>query len=356
MNNLGRFIRQTSLSNFGTDNQSKLAVSQVLIVGLGGLGLPIAQYLNAMGIGTLGLMDQDIVELHNLQRQILYFEDDIGKPKFEVVRKKLQNQNSKTIFKCFDSFLTKDNALDIIKGFDVVVDATDNFSTRYLINDACVILGKPFVYGGLHGFEGQVSVFNYNNGPTYRCLFPVMPAKDETPNCDDNGVLGVLPGIIGTFQALETVKVITGVGEILSGKLLLYNGLTQSTQKMNFVANEANQNIKKLQDDYGFTDCQVLPTINPAEYIALPNTDDILLIDVRNPEEFKANHLKGAINIPLSELSNAIDKIDFNKSVYLICKSGKRSKIALNQLIAERPNSSICHILGGMNEIASLCL
>ena len=356
MSNLERYVRQTSLSNFNIDKQSKLIISKVLIVGLGGLGLPTAQYLNAMGVGTLGLMDQDVVELHNLQRQILYSENDIGKSKLKVAGRKLREQNSNTTFKRFNSFLTKDNALDIIKEFDVVVDATDNFSTRYLINDACVILGKPFIYGALHGFEGQVSVFNYKNGPTYRCLFPVMPGIDEIPNCDANGVLGVLPGIIGTLQALETVKVITGVGEVLSGKLLLYDGLTQSIQKMNFVANEANQNIKKLQDDYGFAACEVVPTIKPIEFLALPKVDDVLLIDVRNPEEFKANHLKGAINIPLSELGKAIDSIDFNKSIYLICQSGKRSKIALHKLKSERSNSTIYHILGGMNEMASLCL
>ncbi|WP_350288448.1 HesA/MoeB/ThiF family protein [uncultured Croceitalea sp.] len=352
----GRYIRQTKLLSFGIDNQSKLSANKILIVGLGGLGLPIAQYLNAMGIGTLGLMDQDVVELHNLQRQILYSEDDIGKSKLKVVKEKLQGQNSNTVFKCYDTFLTKANALAIIKEFDVVVDATDNFAARYLINDACVILEKPFVYGALHGFEGQVSVFNYKKGPTYRCLFPEMPSIDEIPNCDDNGVLGVLPGIIGTLQALEVVKVITGVGEVLSGKLLLYDGLTQATQKMNFPANAINQNIKMLQDDYGFTGCEIIPTIHPEDFLALTNRETIILIDVRNPEEFDANHLDGAVNIPLSELTNAIDKIDFDKDVYLLCQSGKRSRIALNQLLAERPKSSIYHISGGMNEMASLCL
>ena len=356
MSDVGRFIRQTSLSSFGVDNQAKLAVNQVLIVGLGGLGLPVAQYLNAMGIGTLGLVENDVVELHNLQRQILYTETDIGRSKLEVAKEKLQQQNSNTVFKCYDSFLTKKNALEIIKDFDVVVDATDNFATRYLINDACVILGKPFVYGALHAFEGQVSVFNYKNGPTYRCLFPKMPSATETPNCNEHGVLGVLPGIIGTLQALETIKVITGVGEVLSGKLLLYDGLTQSTQKISFKANKANQKIEDLQDDYGFTGCEVLPTIAASDFIAMQHKAKIQLIDVRNPEEFKANHLQNAINIPLSELAVSLNMIDFNKSIYLICQSGKRSKIALSQLKSERPNSSIYHILGGMNEMASLCL
>ena len=226
-----RYLRQTSLKDFGEVGQAKLTEGRVLVVGLGGLGLPVLQYLNAMGVGTLGLMDQDVVELHNLQRQVLYTEKDLGKQKLDVAHEKLQEQNSSTILRTHDSFLTKENALTIIKDYDVIVDATDNFPTRYLINDACVILNKPFVYGALHGFEGHVSVFNYNNGPTYRCLYPNMPTSDEIPDCNENGVLGVVPGIIGTLQALEAVKILTGVGEVLSGRLLLFNGLDQHVGK-----------------------------------------------------------------------------------------------------------------------------
>ncbi|GMN08880.1 molybdopterin-synthase adenylyltransferase MoeB [Croceitalea sp. MTPC9] len=355
MSKTERFIRQTKLSSFGVDNQSKLYVNQVLIVGLGGLGLPIAQYLNAMGVGTLGLIDQDVVELHNLQRQVLYSEADIGKSKLEVTKQKLEAQNSNTNIKSYDLFLTKENAITIIKDFDVIVDATDNFATRYLINDACVILNKPFVYGALHAFEGQVSVFNYNNGPTYRCLFPTMPNAHEIPNCNQNGVLGVLPGIIGTLQALEVVKIITGVGEVLSGKLLLFDGLTQSTQKVSFNKKGIHKNIRKLQDDYGFTGCEVVPTVSPLEFRDIQKIEEVVLIDVRNPDEFDTKHLKSAINIPLSELNTSMDKINFNKNIYLICQSGKRSEIALKQLTSEYPHSSIYHILGGMNEMASVC-
>ena len=204
-----RFIRQTSLVQFGAEGQAKLADARVLLVGLGGLGVPVAQYLNAMGIGTLGLVEQDIVEMHNLQRQVLYSENDLGQPKLKVALEKLALQNSNTKLNGHPCFLTKDNALDILANYDVVVDATDNFETRYLINDACLLQNKPFVYGALHGFEGQVSVFNYNNGPTYRCLFPNMPKADEIPDCNTNGVLGVLPSIIGSLQALEVVKLIT---------------------------------------------------------------------------------------------------------------------------------------------------
>jgi len=356
MSTSGRYSRQESLSSFGKDNQVKLAVSQVLIVGLGGLGLPVAQYLNAMGVGTLGLIDQDVVELHNLQRQILYSEQDIGKPKLQVAKKKLQEQNSSTTFKCFDTFLTKHNVLDIIKDFDIVVDATDNFSTRYLINDACVILGKPFVYGALHGFEGQVSVFNYNNGPTYRCLFPNMPSIDEIPNCDENGVLGVLPGIIGTLQALEAVKVITGVGEVLSGKLLLFDGLTQNTQKIAFNPVEQNSEITDLQESYGFLDCEIHVTISSQEFIKLNEERTLQIIDVRNKSEFDDSHLEGAKNIPLLDLEHALGELDFDSPIYIICQSGIRSKAAFSLLKSSKPESRIYSVSGGMNQMSTSCL
>ena len=185
---MDRYTRQTSLPDFGLDGQRKLSNAKVLVVGLGGLGLPALQYLNAMGLGTLGLVDQDIVDFHNLQRQILYTENDVGTPKLNTTLEKLKAQNASTILIAHDTFLTKDNALEIIEQYDVVVDATDNFPTRYLINDACVMLNKPFVYGALHGFEGHVSVFNFQGGPTYRCLYPDMPSAEEIPNCDENGV------------------------------------------------------------------------------------------------------------------------------------------------------------------------
>ncbi|MBT8237542.1 MAG: HesA/MoeB/ThiF family protein, partial [Croceitalea sp.] len=187
MTSSNRYKRQTSLVSFGDEGQAKLADSQVLVVGLGGLGLPVVQYLNAMGVGTIGLVDHDTIELHNLQRQILYTEADLGRPKLEVAIERLQAQNSNTKIIGHDTFLNSQNALEIIKNYEVVVDATDNFATRYLINDACILLNKPFVYGALHDFEGQVSVFNYQNGPSYRCLFPKMPGPNEIPNCDVNG-------------------------------------------------------------------------------------------------------------------------------------------------------------------------
>ncbi len=348
-----RYNRQTRLKDFGPEGQAKLAASSVLVIGLGGLGLPVLQYLNAMGVGTLGLMDQDVVEIHNLQRQILYSEKDIGRLKLEVAHEKLAEQNSNTHFNLYDTFLTRKNALQVIKSYDVVVDATDNFPTRYLINDACIILNKPFVYGALHGFEGHVSVFNYQNGPSYRCLYPKMPNAEEVPNCNDNGVLGVIPGIIGTLQALETIKVLTGVGEVLSGKLMVYDGLSQQASKINFKPNPANKEITRLQDSYEPLDCDMVSTIEVETFQKLRNSNlPTVLIDVRTVEEYMENHLEEAINIPLDQLD--VSELTLQKEVYVICQSGKRSAIAVKQLQAKNPTFTFYSILGGMNKMMTL--
>lgn len=355
MSDFSRYIRQTSLQSFGVDNQSKLSDSHILIIGIGGLGIPVANYLNAMGVGTIGIMDNDNVELHNLQRQVLYTEEDLGKSKLNIATEKLKIQNSNTVIKAFPEFLTTANALSTIKDFDVVVDATDNFATRYLINDACVILKKPFVYGALHAFEGQVSVFNYQDGPTYRCLFPDIPKPDEIANCNENGVLGVLPGIIGTLQALEVVKVITGIGEVLSGKLLLFDGLTQTTQKMNFKSRAENKAITKLGEDYGFSSCTIENSIEAEDFRILNEKTALQLIDVRNPEEFKNFHLPNAINIPLPDIITSIHRIDFYKPIYLICQTGKRSAIALKSIQREHRSTNVYNVLGGMSKITNIC-
>lgn len=355
MSNSFRYSRQTKLESFGEENQSKLTSSKVLIIGMGGLGIPVANYLNAMGVGTIGIMDNDIVELHNLQRQVLYEEKDLGEHKLHIAFKKLKAQNSNTSIKAFSEFLTKENALGIIKNFDIIVDATDNFATRYLINDTCVILNKPFVYGALHAFEGQVSVFNYQNGPTYRCLFPDMPASNEIPNCNENGVLGVLPGIIGTLQALEVVKAITGVGEVLSGKLLLFDGLTPTMQKIGFKPRAENKAITELKEDYGFFGCTIENGIEAEDFDRLNEKNTVQLIDVRNPDEFKKFHLANAINIPLLELNGSFHRIDFSKPIYLICQTGKRSEAALKLLQTKQSSSAMYNVLGGMEKIAGIC-
>ncbi len=351
---MDRYSRQIALKQFGSENQEKLKASKVLLVGLGGLGVPVAQYLCGMGVGTLGLVENDTVALHNLQRQVLYPEASVGMSKLQVAVKELQKRNSEVVFKGFETFLNGTNALEIIKDFDVVVDATDNFSSRYLINDACVILKKPLVYGALHAFEGQLSVFNYQDGPTYRCLFPNMPKANEIPNCDENGILGILPGIIGSLQALEVVKVITGLGDTLSGKLLLFDGLTQTTQKINYQSNPENKKCTSLLPDYGYSGCELVPSITWDAFGQLNENKQV--IDVRTIQEYSNDHLDHAINIPLDTLDAQFGKIDFSKPVYVVCQSGKRSSIAVEILQKKYPNSTCCQILGGMNQMPTQCL
>lgn len=354
--NWKRYIRQTALKEFGPMAQQQLAGSRVLVVGLGGLGIPVVQYLNAMGVGTLGLVEQDVVDLHNLQRQVLYTERDLGRPKIEVVTAFLREQNSETTIREHDTFLNRSNALEILIDYDLVVDATDNFPTRYLINDACVILKKPFVYGALHGFEGQVSVFNYDGGPTYRCLFPNMPGPDAIPDCNQNGVLGVLPGIVGNLQALEVVKCLTGVGEVLKGKLLLYNGLDQSINKIRFPLNPRNLKLKALKKAYGEMVCLPSDAITAEQLIQLlEHTEAIQLIDVRKQEEFQKYHIPHARNIPLDLLIKSPEMINSELPVYFICATGQRSHAALLQTKNHYPGLAVYNILGGMQHYIAIC-
>ena len=348
--NQNRYIRQTTLKGFGVKGQKKLEKAKVLVVGAGGLGVPVLTYLNAMGVGTIGIVDGDEISITNLHRQVLYKQSDVGASKVIAALEKLKGQNSDTEIQIYNAFLNVQNAIEIISKYDIVVDASDNFPTRYLVNDACVILNKPFVYGALHGYEGQVSVFNYKGGPTYRCLFPSMPNENEVPNCNEHGVLGIIPGIIGNLQALEAIKVITGIGETLSGKLLIFDGLEQAYQKIRFKAQSANLEIKKLQDFYEWNDpCEVLPRVG-AEQIDNLLTDKAQIIDVRTYNEFDDYHLTDTIHIPLDELDATSNKIDFLKPVYLLCQSGKRSEVALRQLLAEYPEGNFFSISGGLNQ------
>lgn len=217
MNNSNRYIRQVQLPGFGPEAQQKLLQSSVLVIGAGGLGVPVLQYLTGMGIGKIGIVDGDTISLSNLHRQVLYAQDEIGLPKAEVAARKLLALNPSINIKHYSSFLTVDNALQFVKDYDLIIDATDNFSARYLVNDACVIQNKPFIYGAIHQYEGHISIFNYNDGPTYRCLYPTMPSAAEVPDCNAAGVLGVVPGLIGLHQALEAVKLLTGIAKTLSG-------------------------------------------------------------------------------------------------------------------------------------------
>jgi len=346
-----RYIRQEQLLEFGPEAQEKLKNAAVLVVGLGGLGIPVLHYLNAMGIGRLGLVDDDTVDTSNLHRQVLYNEADVGQSKMALCLAKLRAQNSETQLDVHETYLNRENSLDIIGNYDLVIDASDNFPTRYLINDTCVILDKPFIYGALHGFEGQVSVFNLNGGATYRCLFPVMPGGSEVPNCDENGVLGVLPGIVGNFQALEAVKTITGIGEVLSGQLLLYNGLSASIHKIRFPRDPKQGKIVSLRDSYS-----VPCSISDQEIDALKLPEAInselnyALIDVRNPDEFYEDHLEGSDNIPLDKLNNERLHFDADK-VFLICQSGARSLQGRDVLQKRFPEVTFINVRGGLNRI-----
>lgn len=351
--NLERYTRQTILKDFGSESQEKLAQAKVLVIGAGGLGIPVLTYLNAMGVGTLGIVDADEVSISNLHRQVLFSENDLGKSKVTVTIERLTNQNPDTKLIPHHTFLNRDNALDLIKAYDLVVDATDNFPTRYLINDACVILKKPFVYGALHSFEGQISVFNYQGGPTYRCLFPNMPSANEIPNCEEHGVLGIIPGIVGNLQALEVVKMLTGIGEVLSGKLLLYNGLNQNMQKIKFSCNPKNLKIEALESAYAFDCPSDLNSIDATDFEQLLQTENIQVIDVRTLQEYEQFHLKNTTCYPLKELENWKQHINFNNPIYLICESGVRSLKAQLCLQEYKPKANFINVKGGINKLRS---
>ncbi len=345
-----RYKRQTSLKSFGQEKQLLLSKAKVLVVGVGGLGIPVLQYLCAMGVGTLGMVDQDIIELSNLQRQVLYGEEDLGKQKIRVAADKLKKLNSGTKLICHDTFLTRGNALDILEPYDLIIDASDNFATRYLINDACIILNKVFVSGAIHGFEGQLSVFNYKNGPTYRCLFPSMPEQGNIPDCNENGVLGVIPGIIGTMQALEAVKVITNTGEIMSGVLLLYNGLDQSVRKIKFSPVDEHKHRKDLETHYEPVLCELeeLVSVNSLKE-QINDMAQIRVIDVRTALEYAEEAIKGSKNVPLDALLNYFERSTVEHPIYFICQSGLRSQQAIQLLKPKFPEIPMYSVIGGMN-------
>ncbi len=344
-----RYKRQTILKNFGPAKQQMLSQAKVVVVGVGGLGIPVLQYLSAMGIGTLGMVEQDMVELSNLQRQVIYGEEDLGKHKIKVASEKLKKLNSTTKIICHDTFLTRTNALEILADYDLIIDASDNFATRYLINDACVILKKPFVSGAIHGFEGQLSVFNYKDGPTYRCLFPTVPEPHSIPDCNENGVLGVTPGIIGTLQALEAVKLITETGELLSGKLLLFNGLDLTIRKINFPVDLKNKQRTNLEPNYEPVVCDARDLIAISALVELLNNSGSLdLIDVRTMDEFQQESIEGALHVPLHELLSYFDINPPKGPLYFICQTGIRSQKAIQLLREKYPNTPLYSVIGGM--------
>ncbi len=342
---LQRYSRHILMEEFGEEAQQKLKNAKVLVVGAGGLGCPCLLYLTAAGVGLLGIADDDVVSISNLQRQVLFNTEDVGQAKAEIAKKHLNRKNP-LIQIDIHPRITKDNVFDILAAYDLVIDGSDNFSTRYLLNDACVITGKPYIYGALFKFEGQVSTFNYKQGPSYRCLYPEAPGAGEVPACGEAGVLGVLPGIIGTWQATEAIKVITGVGEPLSGKLLIINLLTNDLNILGFKVNQLNKEIKEL----GFYDevCEV--ELNTIDYMMLNQwleTEDIQLIDVREEYEFESYNI-GGVNIPMDELEEKFSIIQPDKKTVIVCQTGARSLKALEFLKASLPKTEIYNLKGGL--------
>jgi molybdopterin/thiamine biosynthesis adenylyltransferase/rhodanese-related sulfurtransferase len=343
---LKRYDRHIILPEIGIEGQQKLMQASVLVIGAGGLGCPLLQYLVAAGVGTIGIVDDDTIDESNLQRQILYNIHDIGKAKVSVAIEKLSAQNPFCKFNSHQQRLAADNALEIIANYDIVVDGSDNFPTRYLVNDACVMLDKTLVFGSVFKFEGQVAVFNYNGSATYRCLYPDPPASEDVPNCSDIGVLGVLPGLTGLMQATEVIKIITGIGEVLSNKLLRFDALSMNFETFSFYLNPANKNIKSFSnyEEFCNTMIQEISAEELKEKIRLK--ENIQIIDVREPSEYAKKNI-GATLIPLGELSKNLDKIEKTIPVIIHCQSGMRSRKAV-ELLREEGFNNVYSLRGGL--------
>ena len=359
-NELIRYSRHLTLPNFGIEGQAKLKQAKVLVVGAGGLGSPLLLYLAAAGVGTIGIVEFDDIELSNLHRQVLYTEDDIGKPKLETAYSRLRELNPHIAFKLYEEELTAHNALEILKGYDVVADGTDNFPSRYLVNDACVLLDIPNVYASIYRFEGQVSVFNYvdsegERGPNYRDLFPQPPPPKMVPNCAEGGVLGVLAGIIGSLQASEVIKVITGLGTTLSGRLFIIDTLSFETRTVKLQKTVPEVEIKELIDYEEF--CGVKSSKMPfalKEVTAqelkgiIKNNNEMQLIDVRTDFEHHISNIGGDL-IPLEDLVNHVEEISRTKQVVMYCRVGVRSMEAILHLQSVYNFTNLYNLKGGIS-------
>ena len=325
-----QYSRQLILDQIGQEGQQKLKSAKVLVIGAGGLGCPVLQYLVAAGVGTIGIADHDTVGQSNLQRQILFTHHDIGKLKSEVATKKLSKLNPFININSHKEKVDINTVLGLFSPYDIIVDGSDNFITRYLVNDASVLANKPVVSGSVFKFEGQVSVLNYQNGPTYRCLYPKPPKPDSVPNCSEIGVLGVLTGIIGTLQANEVIKMICGIGNVLSGKLLTFNALTMELGIFNYKKNE-KITINKLLDNYG-SFCGVSKLEAEITWKELNESiEQYQLLDVRTYKEREHNHI-GGLHIPLQELETRYSEIPKGEKIVVYCASGIRSKKAIRFL------------------------
>lgn len=345
-----RYSRHIILPEVGLDGQKRLKSASVLCIGTGGLGSPLLLYLAAAGIGRIGIVDFDIVDSSNLQRQIIHGISWVGKPKIESAKNRIHEINPNCQVDLYETRLSAENALDIIKPYDIVVDGTDNFPTRYLTNDACVLLNKPNVYGSIFRFEGQATVFNYEGGPNYRDLYPEPPPPGMVPSCAEGGVLGVLPGIVGTIQATETIKIILGKNTTLSGRLLLFNALEMKFRELKLRPNPVRPIIEKLIDYEQFCgipqakaaaaeEQQAMSEMNVQELKQLldSSADDFLLIDVRNPNEYEIAKIPGSVLIPLPDIEQGpgVEKVKNLLNGHRLiahCKMGGRSAKALSIL------------------------
>ena len=361
---LSRYSRHLILPEVGMEGQQKLKAARVLCVGTGGLGSPLALYLTAAGIGTLGLVDFDVVDASNLQRQIIYSTRDIGRKKLDSAEEKLIALNPAINIVKHETMLSSANALDILKDYDIVADGTDNFPTRYLVNDACVMLGKPNAYGSIFRFEGQASVFATKEGPCYRCLYPEPPPPGLVPSCAEGGVLGILPGLVGVIQATEVIKLILGKGESLVGRLLLVDALNMRFRELKLRKNPecpvcgANPTITQLIDFQQF--CGIIPESKEEKAMknGIPQMtvkelkrridagEDLYILDVREPFEYKIAQIGGKL-IPLNDVPQRLNEIPREREIIVQCKSGGRSQRAA-ELLKQQGYPSVVNLAGGI--------
>jgi adenylyltransferase/sulfurtransferase len=359
---ISRYSRHLLLPDIGVPGQQRLKAAKVLLIGTGGLGAPLALYLAAAGVGTLGIVDFDVVEASNLQRQIIHSTKDIDRPKVASARDKIRGLNPGVKVVEYNTMLTSANALDIIKDYDIVADGTDNYQTRYLVNDACVLLGKPNVYGSVFQFEGQASVFYAGHGPCYRCLYPSPPPPGLVPSCSEGGVMGVLPGIVGTTQAAEVIKLIVGGADTLIGRLLLFDAWGMSFRELKLDRDENcpicghSPTIHELIDYEQF--CGLKPTQKeePVETITalelkarLDAGEQIQLIDTREPHERAIVKFPGAKAIPLGQMARRIDEFDPALDAVFICKIGQRSVFAMRALKEAGYTGRLLNLKDGVN-------
>ncbi|MCH7644663.1 MAG: molybdopterin-synthase adenylyltransferase MoeB [Myxococcales bacterium] len=356
-----RYRRHLSLTEVGVEGQTRLLKSRVLLIGAGGLGCPLAQYLAAAGVGTIGIIDFDRIDASNLQRQVLYTTADIGRPKVEVARERIQAMNPDVEVHTHAVALNSENALKLFAEYDVIVDGTDNFPTRYLSNDACVLLGKPNVHGSVFRFDGQATVFDARYGPCYRCLYPEPPPPGSVPSCAEGGVLGVLPGLIALIQATETVKIVSGIGEPLYGRLVQYDALRMEFNEFRLKKDPKcpvcgdQPTVTELIDYQGFcgindeAEAEIAELSAAAVHAMQARDDDFLLLDVREPDEFMRARLEGSKLIPLGELEDRLAEIrDWKeRPVVVHCHHGGRSAKAC-KLLGDAGFNRVTNLTGGI--------